>query len=337
MIKKYSLSKDDLKNYRPVSGLSFISNLVEHVVASQLSKHVSLHGLENENQSAYRRGHSTETALLSIKNQIHLSLARSEATAVVLLDQSAAFDTIDHDKLLDCLRKWFGVGGRCLDWIKSYLSDGTQCINIGSVLSETRKLKLGVLQASVLGPFLFSLYTTPLSKVISKHPYVKFHFYADDTQLFIHLTHKNAKIDVKLWLCANKLKLNADFIIFGSKSQQEKLNPFFPVNILGESLIPSDAVKNLDVWFDPDFSFTKHVKSVCKLCFIQMRDLRQIRQYLTRDAALMAANALVGVDLTTVTPCLGVCLFLTYASYNAFKTVWPELFVKPHVFPIPLH
>ena len=71
---------------------------------------MSLHGLENENQSAYRRSHSTETALLSIKNQIHLSLARGEATAVVLLDQSAAFDTIDHDNLLDCLRKWFGVG-----------------------------------------------------------------------------------------------------------------------------------------------------------------------------------------------------------------------------------
>ena len=191
LIKKSSLAKDDLNNYRPVSGLSFISKLVQRVVASQLSKHVSLHGLENENQSAYRRGHSTETALLSIKNQIHLSLARGEATAVVLLDQSAAFDTIDHDKLLDCLRKWFSVGGRCLDWFKSYLSDHTQCIKIGSVLSETRKLKFGVPQGSVLGPFLFLLYTTPLSKVISKHPDVKFHFYADDTQLFIHLTHKN--------------------------------------------------------------------------------------------------------------------------------------------------
>ena len=104
LIKKSSLSKDELKNYRPVSGLSFISKLVECVVASQLSRHVSLHGLKNEYQSAYRRSHSTETALLSIKNQIHLSLARGEAIAVVLLDQSAAFDTIDHDKLLDCLR-----------------------------------------------------------------------------------------------------------------------------------------------------------------------------------------------------------------------------------------
>ena len=253
LIKKSSLSKDDLKNYRPVSGLSFISKLVERVVASQLSRHVSLHGLENENQSAYRRGHSTETALLSIKNQIHLSLARGEATAVVLLDQSAAFDTIDHDKHLDCLRKWISVGGRCLDWFKSYLSDRTQCKKKMNKNAKTAFDRLG--------------------KCLE---------------------------DVKLWLCANKLKLNAaktDFIIFGSKSQQEKLTPFFPVNILGESLIPSDAVKNLGVWFDSDFSFTKHVKSECKLCFIQMRDLRQIRQYLTRDAALMAANALVGSRL----------------------------------------
>ena len=124
--------------------------------------------------------------------------------------------------------------------------------------------------------------------------------------MIIHLTHKNAEIAfdrlgkclkyVKLWLCANKLKLNADktdFIIWLQVSTK-KLNPFFPVNILSESLIPSDAVKNLGVWFDSDFSFTKHVKNVCKLCFIQMRDLRQIRQYLTRDVALMAANALVG-------------------------------------------
>ena len=182
-----------------------------------------------------------------------VKVIKNSLTKSCLLDPWPTFlvkdcvDTIDHDKLLDCLRKWFGVRGRCLDWFKSYLFDRTQCIKIGSVWCSSRFSSWS---------FSFLLCTTPLSKVISKHPDVKFHFSADDTQLFIHLTHKNAKIafdrlgkclkDVKLWLCANKLKLNADktdFIIFGSKSQQEKLNPFFPVNILGESVIPSQPFR----------------------------------------------------------------------------------------------
>ena len=175
--------------------------------------------------------HSTESALLSIKNDVHLAFAKGEATAVVLLDQSAAFDTIDHDMLLDSLSSWFGVSGVVLDWFKSYLSDRVQCIKIGSILSDAKKLLYGVPQGSVLGPILFSLYTTPLSKVIQNHRGISFQFYADDTQLYVHLTHKNAASaldklsrcleDVKRWLSTNKLKLNPDkteFIVFGSNS-----------------------------------------------------------------------------------------------------------------------
>ena len=89
LIRKSSLSPNDLKNYRPVSGLGFISKLVERVVASQLNDHVSFNGLENVRQSAYKLGHSTESALLSIKNDVHLAFAKGETTAVVLMDQSA--------------------------------------------------------------------------------------------------------------------------------------------------------------------------------------------------------------------------------------------------------
>ena len=151
LIKKSSLPPDELKNYRPISGLSFISKLVERVVASQLNDHVASNGLENVSQSAYKQGHSTETALLSIKNEVHLALARGEATAVVLLDQSAAFDTIDHGTLIECLSSWFGVGGVVLNWFKSYLCDRYQCIKIGSVLSDAKRLLYGVPQGSVLG------------------------------------------------------------------------------------------------------------------------------------------------------------------------------------------
>ena len=168
LIKKASLPVEDLKNYRPVSGLSFIFKLVERVVAKQLVEHIHRQGLDNSYQLAYKSGHSTKTALLSIKNDIHLSISRGEATALVLLDLSAAFDTIDHSTLLSCLLDWFGVGGSALKWFSSYLTERFKCVKIGSTLSDLQKLLFGVPQGSVLGPLLFSLYTS-LSTLIGKH------------------------------------------------------------------------------------------------------------------------------------------------------------------------
>ena len=126
----------------------------------------------------------------------------------------------------------------------------------------------------------------------------------------MHLTHKNVASaldklsccleDVKRWLSTNTLKLNPDkteFIVFGSKSQREKLNHSFPVNIVGNLISPVDAVRNLGVWFDSDFSFSCHVMKVCKACFAHVQDLKQHRGHLTHEAALRAANALVGSHL----------------------------------------
>ena len=188
LLKKSTLSKEDLKSYRPVSGLSFLSKLVERIVAAQIRSHMDSHDLGNTFQSAYKVGHSTETALLCIKNEIHLSLSKGMPTALVLLDLSAAFDTIDHDTLLSCLLSRFGFAGSALKWFRSYLQDRFQSVKIGSSLSNLFKLKFGVPQGSVLGPLLFSLYSTPLGQVIRKYTGVRYHFYADDTQLFIHLS-----------------------------------------------------------------------------------------------------------------------------------------------------
>ena len=126
----------------------------------------------------------------------------------------------------------------------------------------------------------------------------------------MHLTHKNAASgldklshgleDLKRCLSTNKLQLNHDkteFIVFGSKSQREKLNHSFPFNILGNLISPVDAVRNLGIWFDSDFSFSCHAMKVCKACFASVRDLKQLRGHLTHEGALMAANALVGSRL----------------------------------------
>ena len=106
--------------------------------------------------------------------------------------------------------------------------------------------------------------------------------------------------DVKEWLSASKLKLNPDkteFICFVSKKQREKLNVCFPIDILGNPLHATQSVRNLGVWFDSDFAFSKHVQNVCKSCFIQLRDFRNIWQFLTQDAAVSVANAFVSSRL----------------------------------------
>ena len=137
------------------SGLSFLSKLVERIVASQIRSHIDSHDLGNTFQSAYKLGHSTETALLCIKMRSTYLCPRA------------------------CLL--FGFAGSALKWFKSYLQDCFQSVKIGSSLSNLFKLKFGVPQGSVLGPLLFSLYTTPLGQVIRKYTEVHYHFYADDT------------------------------------------------------------------------------------------------------------------------------------------------------------
>ena len=150
-----------------MSGLSFISKLVERVVALQVNSHIDDNQLGNDLQSAYKKGHSTETALLSIKNDIHVSLSQGMPTALVLLDLSAAFDTIDHSGLLQCLSEWFGFSGSVLSWFRSYLHGRSQSVKIDGTLSDPVDIQFDVPQGSVLGPILFSLYTAPLSKIIA--------------------------------------------------------------------------------------------------------------------------------------------------------------------------
>ena len=136
LIKKLTLDCEILKNYRPVSNLSFISKLIERIVCSQFIEHLKANGLQELYQSAYKQFHSTETALLRVHNDLLNSVDKSGGAILVLLDLSAAFDTIDHDKLLNLLNVSFGVKYSALKWIKSYLSNRKQSVLINGKKSE---------------------------------------------------------------------------------------------------------------------------------------------------------------------------------------------------------
>ena len=132
LLNKPSLDRNELSDFRPVSGLNFVSKLIEKIVASQIKSHMQNSGFSNNLQSAYKCGNSTETALLYIQNDILSAQDRGELS---LLDLSAAFDTIDHDLLLSRLTEWFGIDGVVLQWVGSCLTGRSQLVKVNGVLS----------------------------------------------------------------------------------------------------------------------------------------------------------------------------------------------------------
>ena len=296
LLKKASLDPDILKNYRPVSALSFISKVIEKIVASRLCHHMQSHNLYEMKQSAYRKGHSTETALLRIQNDLLNEADKNRASCLVLLDLSAAFDTIDHNILLTRLADNVGLCGVPLKWFASYLTGRKQTIKAGSATSNATYLTCGVPQGSVLGPILFTVYTAPeLGKIIRKHG-LDYHMYADDTQLYISFNTQDTTsaisklercmAEIQEWMVINKLQLNGektDIVITGSASRLRKLN-ISTIKVGDATVSPSPHVRNLGVIFDSHLTMEQQVSALCKSCGHQIHMLGKIVKYLTPRA-----------------------------------------------------
>ena len=167
ILKKLDLIAEILKNFRPISNLPFLSKVMEKVAVKQLTLHKEDHNLREKFQSAYRGNHSTETALLRIHHDLLLAL---DSRMCVMLDLSAAFDTVCHKTLLDRLSNRYGIRDDAHTWIASYLSGRKQFVTINGERSEEHTKHCDVPQGSVFGPSLYEDYTAaPLGEIFRKH------------------------------------------------------------------------------------------------------------------------------------------------------------------------
>jgi hypothetical protein len=303
LLKKSSLDCEILKNFRPVSNLSFLSKVIEKVIASRLLDHMTENDLMDPMQSAYRKGHSTETALLRVHNDIVSAVDKGHGVCLILLDLSAAFDTVDHTILLTFLEQHIGLEGPPLNIFKSYLSHRTQCVSIKGVLSELNELMYGVPQGSVLGPLAFCIYTLPLGAIL-KYYEIDYHIYADDTQLYcsfdIHTINdvigsvSTCISDIRSWMIRNKLKINDDkteFLLI--TSPYSKLSEDIKISIGQSEISPSTSCKSLGVMLDNHMAMDVQIQSVCKSTLYHIRNISTIRQLIPQSAAAALMHSLV--------------------------------------------
>ena len=305
LLKKPTLDQNTLKNYRPISNLSFLSKILEKLVLQQLFDYLDTHTLLSPNQSAYRSAHSTETALLKITNDLLTALDNGDITFLTLLDLSAAFDTIDHSLLFKILYQTYGISNTALSWIKSYLSNRSQTVSVNNCLSSPAALTFGVPQGSVLGPILFIMYTQPLHTLVQQHV-MNDQSFADDTQIYQSCKPKDSEqtlqtmqsciTQVKSWMTDHKLKLNDDkteaLIIHTSRSFTTIPKPS-SIQVCSSNIAFAPSARNLGFILSDNLTVDAHISQICKSAYAALRQISSIRQYLTLTATKTLVCSLV--------------------------------------------
>ena len=286
--------KDDLSSYRPISNLTFISKVIELTIKEQLCKYLYDNDILPKEQSAYRKDHSTETAMLAMLNDFLISMDDKKVGILIMLDLSAAFDTVNHEQLLIDLYN-VGLRGRVLDWFQNYLYHRPVYVKLNNSRSEMKILTSGVPQGSVLGPILFCLYTRKLANILRRHM-IKFKLYADDCQMYLEFGNvrdirvveskiSNVNTEVKKWMTMKYLKLNEEKTVYMYIGKDELVKSLPNVLEICEKTIKLEKVtKDLGVHIDENLRFDDQISETVRICNYQLRKIASIKKYLTRKS-----------------------------------------------------
>lgn len=303
-LKKPGLDSDMLNSYRPVSNLSFLSKIIEKCVHIQLTEYITKNRLFPELQSGYRKDHSCETAVIKIHNDVLIAMDKQSHVCLMLIDLSAAFDTVNHEYLLKRLQNVYQLKGIIIEWIRSYLSGRSFKVSVNGSYSDEATLEIGVPQGSILGPLLFILYTKGLQSLAQRYNF-SIHLYADDTQIYFELNpitgctrnfHDLEKCfkDIKEWMTVNYLKMNDD-----KTNMMEFHSPYTPFPpqqnfCLNSFLItPVSETKNLGYWFDEHLALNTQIKKISQTCYENLRKLGRIGSKLSKELKIQLVHSCI--------------------------------------------
>lgn len=309
LLKKANLDYNKFSNFRPISNLLFVSKLIERVVLKRLDSHMAKNNLHIDSQYGYKKHHSTESLLLHFLDEILVAVDKKLGVVVLIIDLSAAFDTVNHHILIKILSNEIGVRGTALQWFKSFLCGRMQRVKVGNGLSEPLELSFGVPQGSVLGPVLFNIYMRSISNVYSSHSF-SHHGYADDnsgtrsfSSVFQYQVLLNDIPDIiselKSWMKLHFLMLNeskTEIIVF-QNNLQHPINGTFTNS--GKCIRFSSVAKYLGVYLDSSLDFVSHINHITSECYMYIRKIKSIRKYLSQHECEILVHAFISsrVDL----------------------------------------
>ena len=278
-IKDKKGDPNSLQNYRPIFEVSYVSKSIEKCAFEQLQQHLYDNNLNFTFQSAFKKDHSCETALVKIYHDVLENLGPNQTSSMLFLDFSSAFDTVNHELLLDKLEHDFKITDSALMWFKTYFQNRKFQVRINDKLSKPVELNYGVPQGSVLAPTMFSLYSQSIHTITDKYG-LNIHLFADDVQIYSTGTDPELQKtllqdcfnDIVDWAKANSLQLNNNktkFMVIKTK--------YSPLNATSfNNFEMHEIVKNLGFIIDKSLNFNSQINQVCRKSFNLLRNLWRI-------------------------------------------------------------
>ena len=289
-------SRLDVGNYRPVSILPIISKILERAVYVQMETHLKDNNILYEFQSGFRTSYSTDTCLINLQDSIRMEISQGKYVGMVLIDLQKAFDTVDHEILLE---KLDAMGFNHNKWFESYLKGRKQMVVVNDVSSEIGTVTCGVPQGSILGPLLFLCYVNDMPISLK----CKLLLYADDSALIVSgFDPKKIAEDLsrelescRQWLIDNKLSLHlgkTEAILFGSKRKLKRVNSF-EVRCGEIKVTNVKSVKYLGLQIDNDLSGKSVLEDIIKKCNTRLKFLYRYNDMLNLEVRKTLCTALI--------------------------------------------